>query len=325
MREKQNQGITLIALVITIIILIILAGVTISMIVGEGGLISRADQAKSDTANATAQEGEQIDTLVNELEKQLNGDANKEFDFNLVKYPDSKQTNTVFIDITFGRPYKEYAPEELKQLTQKQKEEYFLIDYNKESEFFGDPTYATVDEFLQANDVASVEEWIQKWSDYKNIDEYLIGYRVVEFYEYTKPTTVLGGGSHTYADNYDRRYLVTENGEYTFTVKHIRTGKVKTKTIQVTNISKVDTYEMSVSYSTIYLHKKGMDEVEGFQSAYMVLGEDLVNITGALQEGNVAYEAEYSGDLDEGDYTVVIEKDGQLYVKVCHLTPGIAT
>ena len=106
MREKQNQGITLIALVITIIILIILAGVTISMIVGEGGLISRADQAKSDTANATAQEGEQIDTLVNELEKQLNGDANKEFDFNLVKYPDSKQTNAVFIDITFGRPYK---------------------------------------------------------------------------------------------------------------------------------------------------------------------------------------------------------------------------
>ena len=43
---KVNKGITLIALIITIITLLILAGVTISMIVGENGLISKAKESK---------------------------------------------------------------------------------------------------------------------------------------------------------------------------------------------------------------------------------------------------------------------------------------
>ena len=46
---KKNSGITLIALVITIIILIILAGVTISAVFGENGLILRAQEAKFKT------------------------------------------------------------------------------------------------------------------------------------------------------------------------------------------------------------------------------------------------------------------------------------
>ena len=42
-KQKSKQtGITLIALVVTIIILIILAGVSISMIVGDNGIITQA-------------------------------------------------------------------------------------------------------------------------------------------------------------------------------------------------------------------------------------------------------------------------------------------
>ena len=44
-RLKQAKGITLIALVITIVVLIILATVTISFVFGEDGLIARAEQA----------------------------------------------------------------------------------------------------------------------------------------------------------------------------------------------------------------------------------------------------------------------------------------
>ena len=44
-RLKQAKGITLIALVITIVILIILATVTISFVLGENGIIARAEQA----------------------------------------------------------------------------------------------------------------------------------------------------------------------------------------------------------------------------------------------------------------------------------------
>ena len=39
--KKASKGITLIALVITIIILLILAGVTISMVLGDNGLLDR--------------------------------------------------------------------------------------------------------------------------------------------------------------------------------------------------------------------------------------------------------------------------------------------
>ena len=40
---KQNKGITLIALVITIVVMLILAGVSISMLFGSNGIINRAN------------------------------------------------------------------------------------------------------------------------------------------------------------------------------------------------------------------------------------------------------------------------------------------
>ena len=43
---SENKGITLIALVITIIVLIILAGVSISLVLGENGLLNKAQDAK---------------------------------------------------------------------------------------------------------------------------------------------------------------------------------------------------------------------------------------------------------------------------------------
>lgn len=51
---KNQRGITLVALVITIIILIILATVAISFAFGSEGLVSRAEDAKGYYANDTA-------------------------------------------------------------------------------------------------------------------------------------------------------------------------------------------------------------------------------------------------------------------------------
>ena len=53
---KSAGGITLVALVLTIIIIIILASVTINFMFGDGGLITRAEQAKELTEIAAAQE-----------------------------------------------------------------------------------------------------------------------------------------------------------------------------------------------------------------------------------------------------------------------------
>ena len=49
---KNNKGITLIALVVTIIVLLILAGVSIAMLTGDNGILTQSKKAKTDTANA---------------------------------------------------------------------------------------------------------------------------------------------------------------------------------------------------------------------------------------------------------------------------------
>ena len=49
---RNQKGITLIALVITIIVLLILAGVSIAMLTGSNGVLTRANDAKNDTAEA---------------------------------------------------------------------------------------------------------------------------------------------------------------------------------------------------------------------------------------------------------------------------------
>ena len=56
MKRKNDKGITLLALVITIIILLILAGITISAITGDNGIIGNAGRAKEKTEIANEKE-----------------------------------------------------------------------------------------------------------------------------------------------------------------------------------------------------------------------------------------------------------------------------
>ena len=61
---KDNQkGITLIALVITIIVLLILAGVAISMLSGENGILNQAANAKEQTGKASTEEAVKLAAL----------------------------------------------------------------------------------------------------------------------------------------------------------------------------------------------------------------------------------------------------------------------
>ena len=53
---KTNKGITLIALVITIIVLLILAGVSIAMLTGDNGILTQAGNARTNTQVGAAEE-----------------------------------------------------------------------------------------------------------------------------------------------------------------------------------------------------------------------------------------------------------------------------
>ena len=55
-KGKQNKGITLIALVITIIVLLILAGVTIATLTGDNGLLTKTTEAKNTNTEAEIEE-----------------------------------------------------------------------------------------------------------------------------------------------------------------------------------------------------------------------------------------------------------------------------
>ena len=66
---KKAKGITLISLVITIIILLILAGVTLSLTLGDNGIITQAGKAKEAQEIAAIKEDFQLAILDKELEK----------------------------------------------------------------------------------------------------------------------------------------------------------------------------------------------------------------------------------------------------------------
>ena len=70
---KNKQGITLVALIVTIIVLLILAGVSIAMLTGENGILSQAQNAKERTNEAA--KNEQLDLAKQEdlINETLNG------------------------------------------------------------------------------------------------------------------------------------------------------------------------------------------------------------------------------------------------------------
>ena len=90
MKQKNTyngKGITLIALVITIIILLILAGVSIAMLSGEGGILKKAKSAESVTEEQQARE--KLELVLSDLaiEKRTNSDYNE------TQYMDEKLKN----------------------------------------------------------------------------------------------------------------------------------------------------------------------------------------------------------------------------------------
>ena len=70
---KENKGITLIALVITIIVLLILAGVSIAMLTGNNGILTQAQNAKNRTEEAQVEEENRLNEYNNIINNYVNG------------------------------------------------------------------------------------------------------------------------------------------------------------------------------------------------------------------------------------------------------------
>jgi len=72
---KKNKGITLVALVVTIVVLLILAGVSINLVLGNNGIIAKAKDAETKSAEASQNDLKGMNGLVSEMEGALAGNG----------------------------------------------------------------------------------------------------------------------------------------------------------------------------------------------------------------------------------------------------------
>ena len=74
-RLRGKRGITLIALVVTIIVLLILAGITISLVFSENGVVTKAKEAKEETRGAAVEEARDMWELDKSLTEYVGGSS----------------------------------------------------------------------------------------------------------------------------------------------------------------------------------------------------------------------------------------------------------
>ena len=72
---KKNKGINLVALVVTIVVLLILAGVSINLVLGNNGIIAKAKEAQRKSAEASQNDLIGMNELAQQLGEKINGSA----------------------------------------------------------------------------------------------------------------------------------------------------------------------------------------------------------------------------------------------------------
>ena len=95
---RRERGITLVSLVVTIIILIILAGVSINLTLGENGIITKSKQAKEKTEQAKLNE----EIALNELYMQIEAEGGEGSNIYIEKLAEFKKEIADYIEEAGG-------------------------------------------------------------------------------------------------------------------------------------------------------------------------------------------------------------------------------
>ena len=100
---KKNKGITLVALVVTIVVLLILAGVSINLVLGDNGIIAKAKEAQRKSAEASQNDLIGMNELAQQLEEQINGSVGGSGAGTKVPAEATAETAPYFPDSTFTK------------------------------------------------------------------------------------------------------------------------------------------------------------------------------------------------------------------------------
>ena len=95
---RKENGITLLALIITVVIMIILAAVTVNVTLGDGGLVDQAKWAAEQTANSTQSEQEQLENVASQVNDIIAGISTGGSDTNSTGGEDTNSVETNSVD-----------------------------------------------------------------------------------------------------------------------------------------------------------------------------------------------------------------------------------
>ena len=239
---KNKKGITLIALVVTVVVLIILAGVSINAVLGDNGIIKKANQAASVTKEAEVKEA--INRTI--LEFYLTEDYETLEDFLKAKVTEGKiDSVTKNADGT---------------LTVK-KGEYSVTVENKTNSSGGSSsggeTQTPEITIGEAKVVANSDGTGSAITDAASV--YLGNTLYITF------SHSITGGTTTVDKTIP--YAVTKNGTYTFTVTGTVNGKSYTKNVSVTVNQFKDVYEYMQTNTKVTYSDGEVWVPEGFKVA----------------------------------------------------------
>ena len=210
---NNKKGITLIALVVTVVVLIILAGVSINAVLGDNGIIKKANQAASVTKEAEVKEA--INRTI--LEFYLTNDYETLEDFLKAKVTEGKiDSVTKNADGT---------------LTVK-KGEYSVTVENKTNSSGGSSSGGSTGGETQTPEITIGEAKVVANSDgtgsaITDVASVYLGNTLYITFSHS----IIGG---TTVVDKTIPYAVTKNGTYTFTVTGTVNGKSYTKNVSVT-------------------------------------------------------------------------------------------
>ena len=243
---NNKKGITLIALVVTVVVLIILAGVSINAVLGDNGIIKKANQAASVTKEAEVKEA--INRTI--LEFYLTDDYETLEDFLKAKAEDgSIDSVTKNADGT---------------LTVK-KGEYSVTVENKTNSSGGSGSGGSTGGETQTPEITVsgikvVADNTGTGSAITEADSVYLGNTLYITFSHS-----ITGGTTT-VDN-PIPYAVTKNGTYTFTVTGTVNGKSYTKNVSVTVNQFKDVYEYMQTNTKVTYSDGEVWIPEGFKVA----------------------------------------------------------
>ena len=243
---NNKKGITLIALVVTVVVLIILAGVSINAVLGDNGIIKKANQAASVTKEAEVKEA--INRTI--LEFYLTNDYETLEDFLKAKVTEGKiDSVTKNADGT---------------LTVK-KGEYSETVENKTNSSGGSSSGGSTGGETQTPEITTGEAKVVANSDgtgsaITDANSVYLGNTLYITFSHS-----ITGGT-TVVDK-TIPYAVTANGTYTFTVTGTVNGKSYTKNVSVTVNQFKDVYEYMQTNTKVTYSDGDVWVPEGFKVA----------------------------------------------------------